>query len=72
MLCQSNLPQYQLAGSVCECPQKDTNGVRQSTRVADCGKCERTQAWNIMYFCKEAGVQHVDAVSEQSTKISAS
>ena len=38
----------------------------------ECGKCERTQACNILYFCKKAGVQHVDAVIERYNTISVS
>ena len=46
--------------------------MRQRSGGVECGKCERTHACNILYFCKEAGVHHVDAVSEQSNTISAS
>ena len=46
--------------------------MRQRSGGVECGKCGRTYARNNLYFCKVAGVQLEDAVTEQSTTISAS
>ena len=69
MLCQIKEPQYQQAGGVSDCKHECKNGAWQ---ISGGVECELTQACNIMYFCKEAGVHHVDAVSDQRTTISAS
>ena len=56
-------------GRVTDCKHEGKNGAWQ---ISGGVECELTQACNILYFCKEAGVHHVDAVSDQRTTISAS
>ena len=50
-------------------PTVSKNGVRQISGGVESRKYERTHGDNMQYLYKEAGVQHVDALTGQSTTI---
>ena len=71
---KSRVPPYQHVEGVRECTQEVNNGVRLRSGVVRGCKVWEIRTFSIvhiLYFCKEAGRQHVDAVSVQSFTITA-